>query len=145
MGAELHKHFHAGIFHSDHKLYYQFTSDANVIRLPEISYHTSNYISFVVVRNALRAEIGFDFSYYTPYKALAYSPSSGVFYNQDVRQMGNYPILNPFINAKLKRTRFYFRFDHLYAGQIKKDYFHVYRYPLPGRAIRAGLSWTFYD
>jgi hypothetical protein len=145
IGLNLHKHFNAGIFHSDHQIHYQLSSDNNVLRLPDLSYFTSNYISFTVVKNALTAQIGFDLYYYTRYRALAFAPSSGIFYNQDIREMGNYPYLNPFLTAKLKRTRFFLRYDHAYAGLIKKDYFHVLYYPMPGMIFRFGLSWTFYN
>jgi hypothetical protein len=145
IGLKLHKHFSAGIFHSDHQIHYQLSSDNNVVRLPDLSYYTSNYISFTVVKNALTAQLGFDLYYYTRYRALAFSPSSGLFYNQDIMELGNYPYLNPFLTAKLKRTRFFLRYDHPYAGLIKKNYFHVLNYPMPGRVFRFGLSWTFYD
>ena len=145
IGLDLHKHFSAGIFHSDHQINYQLSSDNNVVRLPDLSYYTSNYISFTIVKNALTAQLGFDLYYYTRYRALAFAPSSGMFYNQDIMELGNYPYLNPFLTAKLKRTRFYLRYDHPYAGLIKKKYFHVLNYPMPGRVFRFGLSWTFYD
>jgi hypothetical protein len=145
LSGELKKDFEAGIFHSNHHLHYQVSSDNNVVRIPDLSYYTSNFIGFTVVKNALDAEIGFDFYYYTRYRALAFTPSTGVFHNQDVREIGNYPYLNVFVNAKLKRTRFYLRYDHAYAGLIKKEYFHVLHYPTRGRVFKFGLSWTFYD
>ncbi len=145
IGGELGKDFKLGIFHSNHRIHYQVSSDNNVVRIPDLSYYTSNFLGFTVVKNALTAEFGFDLYYYTRYRALAFAPSSGVFYNQDVREMGNYPYLNLFLNAKLKRTRFYIRWDNPYAGLIEKDYFHVLSYPTRGRVFRFGLSWTFYD
>ncbi len=143
--GELKKDFKAGIFHSNHHIHYQVSSDNNVVRLPDLSYYTSNYLGFTVVKNALTAEIGFDLYYYTKYRALAFAPSSGVFYSQDIKEIGNYPYLNLFLNAKLKRTRFFLRWDHTYAGFIKKNYFHVLQYPTRGRVFKFGLSWTFYD
>ncbi len=145
ISAELHKDFEAGIFHSNHQVHYQVSSDNNVIRIPDLSYYTSNFLGFTVVKNALTAEIGFDLYYYTKYRALAFAPSSGTFYNQDIREIGNYPYLNLFVNAKLKHTRFYVRWDHPYSGLIRKDYFHVLSYPDRGRVLKLGISWTFYD
>ena len=143
--GELKKDFKAGIFNSNHHIHYQVSSDNNVVRLPDLSYYTSNFLGFTVVKNALAAEIGFDLYYYTKYRALAFAPSSGAFYNQNIREIGNYPYLNLFLNAKLKRTRFYLRWDHTYAGLIEKNYFHVLQYPTRGRVLKFGLSWTFYD
>ncbi len=145
ISGELRKNFKLGIFHSNHQIHYQVSSNNNVTRIPDLSYYTSNFLGFTVVKNALTAEIGFDLYYYTKYRALAFAPSTGTFYNQDVREIGNYPYLNLFLNAKLKRTRFYLRWDHTYAGQIKKNYFHVLNYPTRGRVVKIGLSWTFYN
>ncbi len=145
LSGELKKDFKLGIFHSNHQIYYQVCSDNNVIRIPDLSYYNSTFIGFTVVKNALTAELGFDLYYYTRYRALAFTPSSGIFYNQDTREIGNYPYVNLFLNAKLKRTRFFIRWDHPYAGLIRKDYFHVLHYPGSGRVVRFGLSWTFYD
>jgi len=145
MSGELRKNFKLGILHSNHEIHYQLSSDNNLIRIPDLSYYTSDFIGFTVVKDALYAEIGFDFSYYTKYRALAFAPSSGVFYNQDVREIGNYPYLNLFLNAKIKRTRFFFRWDNPYAGEIAKNYFHVLNYPTRGRVVKLGLSWTFYN
>jgi len=145
ISGELRKNFKLGILHSNHQINYQVSSNNNVVRIPNLSYYTSNFLGFTVVKNALTAEIGFDLYYYTKYKALAFAPSSGSFYNQDLQEIGNYPYLNLFLNAKIKRTRFYFRWDHSYAGQIKKNYFHVLNYPTRGRVIKFGLSWSFYN
>jgi hypothetical protein len=145
MSGELKKDFRLGILNSNHHIHYQVSSDNNVVRIPDLSYYTSNFLGFTVVKNALTAEIGFDLFYYTKYRALAFMPASGVFHNQDIREIGNYPYLNLFLNAKLKRTRFYIRWDHPYAGLIQKNYFHVLRYPTRGKVFKFGLSWTFYD
>lgn len=145
LAGELGKDFKLGILHSTHQVNYQLSSNNNVIRIPSLSYFQSTFIGFTVVKNALDAQIGFDFYYYTKYRALAFAPSSGVFYNQDVLELGNYPYLNLFLNAKIKRTRFFIRWDHPYAGLIEKNYFHVLGYPVRGRVIQFGLSWTFYD
>jgi hypothetical protein len=145
LSGELNKDFKLGILHSNHRIHYQVSSNNRVVRLPDLSYYTSTFLGFTVVKNALRAEIGFDFYYYTKYRALAFNPSSGTFHNQDVRDIGNYPYLNLFVNAKIKRTRFYIRWDNPYAGYIKKNYYHVLHYPTRGRVVKMGVSWTFYD
>lgn len=145
ISTELQKEFTLGIFHSNHHIHYQISSDNNVVRIPDLSYYTSNFIGFTVVKNALRAEIGFDLYYYTKYRALAFAPSIGTFYNQDIREIGNYPYTNLFVNAKLKRVRFFVRWDHSYSGLIKKNYFHVLGYPVRGRVFKLGLAITFYD
>ena len=145
IGFDVDKKFRLGPFHSDHRLVYHLNTNKNVVRIPDLSYYTSDYFSFDLVKNVLHIEIGFDLYYYTRYRGLAYAPSSGMFYAQEIREIGNYPYGNLFLTAKLKRTRFFLRWDHVYAGQIEKNYFHVLHYPIPGKVMRIGLSWTFYD
>jgi hypothetical protein len=72
-------------------------------------------------------------------------PASGMFYHQDIREIGNYPYFDAFLTAKLKRTRFFVKYDHVNSGFMGKNYFNVLHYPMPGGTFRWGLSWTFYD
>jgi hypothetical protein len=145
IGFDVDKKFTLGPFHSDHRLVYHLNTNKDVVRIPDLSYYTSDYFSFYLVKNVLSLEMGFDLYYYTKYRGLAFAPSSGMFYAQEIREIGNYPYLNLFLTAKLKRTRFYLRWDHAYAGMIDKNYFHVLHFPTAGRVMRLGLSWTFYD
>ena len=145
ISIDVRKNFKLGPFHSDHQVHYQVNSNKDVMRIPDLAYYTSNYFAFPIVRNVLTAEVGFQLNYYTAYRGLAFAPSSGIFYNQEIREIGNYPYLDVFITAKLKRTRAFFRWDHAYAGQIEKNYFHVLNYPMPGRIFKFGFSWTFYN
>ena len=145
IGFDVNKNFKLGPFHSKHQLNYNLNTNKDVIRIPDLSYYTSDYFAFYLVKNVLSLEIVFDLYFYTKYRGLAFSPSSGMFYAQEIKDIGNYPYMNLFLTAKLNRTRFYLRWDHVYAGQIDKNYFHVLNYPTPGKILRFGLSWTFYD
>lgn len=143
--ADLYKHFKLGPFNSIHRLVYQLPTDKNIIRIPGLSYYTSNFFAFSVVKNVLTAEAGFDLMFYTKFRGLAYMPSFGMFYHQEEKELGNYPYIDIFITAKLKRTRFFLKFDQINSGLTGKNYFHVLHYPMPVRTFKFGLSWTFYD
>ncbi len=143
--AELFKHFKLGPFHTIHHLVYQIPTNASIIRMPNFSYYTSDFFAFRLAKKVLTLEIGFDLYYYTKYKGYAYMPASGMFYHQDIREIGNYPYFDAFLTAKLKRTRFFVKYDHVNSGFMGKNYFNVLHYPMPGGTFRWGLSWTFYD
>ena len=145
IGFDVNKKFKLGPFHSNHQVYYFLNTNKDVVRIPDLSYYTSDYFAFDLVKNVLSLEVGFELYYYTKYRGMAFSPSTGVYYAQEIKKIGNHPYLNLFLTAKLKRTRFYLKWDHAYAGQIEKNYFHVLNYPIPGSVLRMGLSWTFYD
>jgi len=143
--AELYKHFRLGPFNSINQLVYQIPTNSSVIRIPNFSCYSSDFFAFGLAKKVLTVEVGFDLYYYTGYKGYAYMPSSGMFYNQDTRKIGNYPYFDAFLTAKLKRTRFFVKYDHFNAGLMGKDYFNVLHYPMPGGKFRWGLSWIFYD
>lgn len=143
--ADVYKHFKLGPFHSIQHLIYQQPTNSSIIRMPNITYYTSDFFAFSLAKKVLSIEIGFDLYYYTRYKGYAYMPSYGMFYHQDVRKMGNYPYLDVFLTAKLKRTRFFVKYDHLNSLVSTRNCFNVLHYPMPEGRFRWGLSWTFYD
>ena len=145
LGGVANKKLVLGPFHSHHTLAYQFASNRYIVRIPDIAYYTSNFFDFTLVQNVLTMQIGFDFYYNTLFSAYAYMPATGFFYNQDVRQLGNYPYLNLFATARLKRTMAFFKLEHPYAQAFRKNYFHVLNYPMTGMTMKFGLAWSFYD
>ncbi len=143
------KEFHLGKFHFLNKVLFQQTDHQDQIPLPLISVYNSTYFEhdffFKITGGHLLVQLGFDVYYNTPYNAMAYMPSTGQFYIQDQKELGNYPYINAFLNFKLKRTRFFFMFDHVNSGFTGNNYFSVLHYPLIQRTFKFGLSWTFYD
>ena len=143
--ADLYKHFKLGPFHSIQHLIYQQPTNSSIIRMPNLTYYTSDFFAFGLAKKVLSIEIGFDLYYYTRYKGYAYMPSYGMFYHQDEKKIGNYPYVDVFLTAKLKRTRFFVKYEHVNSGLLEKNCFNVLHYPMPEGRFRWGLSWTFYD
>jgi len=143
------KEFHLGEFHFLNKVLFQQTDHQREIPLPAISVNNSTYFEhnlyFKLTGGHLLVQLGFDVYYNTSYNAMAYMPASGQFYIQDEKELGNYPYFDVFLNFKLKRTRFFFIFDHVNSGFTGNNYFSVLHYPLNQRTFKFGLSWTFYD
>lgn len=143
------KDFHLGKFHFLNKVLFQQTDHQREISLPAISIYNSIYFEhdfyFKLTQGHLLVQLGFDVYYNTPYNAMAYMPATGQFYIQDEKELGNYPYMDVFLNFKLKRTRFFFMFDHVNSGFTGNNYFSVLHYPLNQRTLKFGLSWTFYD
>lgn len=143
------KEFHLWKFHFLNKVLLQKTDHQDQIRLPFISIYNSTYFEhnfyFKLTGGNLLVQLGFDVYYNTPYYAMAYMPATGQFYNQDQKELGNYPYFDVFLNFKLKRTRFFLMLDHVNSGLTGDNYFSVLHYPLNQRTLKFGLSWTFYD
>lgn len=136
-------------FRSLNKLVGQFVNNSNYLSLPEFAVYNSTYIEhefyFKWTDGRFRAMLGFDIYYNTRYHANAYNPSLGLFHQQNEKKLGNYPYLDVFLNIKLKRTRFFLKYEHVNSGLIYKNYFSVLHYPRNEGVFKAGISWTFYD
>ena len=136
-------------FRSLNKLALQIVNKSDYISLPGFVAYNSTYIEhylhFKLTGGGFLAMLGFDIYYNIKYYADAYNPASGVFYQQIEKKLGNYPYLDVFLNLKLKRTRFFLKYEHLNSGWTDKNYFSVLHYPRNEGTFKAGISWTFYD
>ncbi len=130
------------------RLYGQYSSHEKIIPLPAFAGYQSTYFETWLVRNVLTMRIGWDFNYNTPYYAYAYMPSSGMFYVQEEKKIGNYPFFDAFLNFQIKRARIFVKTEGLNTllnNSMGKDYFMVYRYPMGEFRVKFGVSWAFYD
>ena len=96
-------------------------------------------------KRVLTVQIGFDLRYNTSYYVDAFMPATGLYYNQEEREYGNYPYFDFFVNMKLKRARMFFKMDHINKGLNGNQYYTVLDHPMNPRVFRFGLSWRFYN
>lgn len=135
-----------GGFRLKHRVLLQFSNNQNVIPVPMVSAYLTYLYEFNVVKNVLRIQVGFDARYNTKYYAFGFNPSVGQFYNQREKELGNYPYMSAFVNAKWKRMRILVKMDHINEDLFgPREYFTVLHYPLNKRAFKIGISWAFYD
>jgi len=146
---EINKRIELWKIRMDNKLVYQESSNSNVLNLPKVVFNNTTWLehmfSFKKTGGQLLTMIGFNMKYNSKYYASAYMPAITTFYNQNEKQLGNYPYFDVFLNVKLKQVRFYLKMEHVNSGWIERNYFSVLHYPLNERNIKIGLSWTFYD
>ncbi len=141
------KHFKFSRFNSDNRILIQYSTANEIIRLPLTVIYTSNYWDQSLFKGALIANLGFDLTYTTKYKASAYMPATGVFYLQDEYDVGGFPFLDIFLAFRVQRTRIYISYNNLLERFrfVGNNYFTTYLYPMRPANIRVGLVWTFYD
>ena len=146
--GEIQKHIRVGKLHLQFDLYGQYSSEESIIPLPAFAGKQTSYFEQWLVSKVLLMQLGYDVRYFTSYYAYAFMPATGVFYLQQAEKQGNYPFVNAFVDFKLKRMHISVVGESLHTllnGQLKKNYFTVYGYPLNEARIKVGLSWAFYD
>lgn len=145
--AALKQDFKLGIFHLDNEVTYQKSSNEEVVPLPELSLYHNFYITFRLAK-VLRMQLGADLRYFSKYLASDYAPALGQFVQQNPEapvEIGGYPFVNLYLNAHLKRTRFYVMMYHVNQGSGGASYFLAPHYPINPRTFQVGLSWNFFD
>jgi hypothetical protein len=144
--AILSKDFHFWKFYLLNDVVYQWTTSEAAIRLPKWSLHNTTFFEQALFKKVLLVQLGFDVYYHSRYRIDAYSPELGMFYNQKGSTLvGDYPYVDAFMNLKLKRARFFVKYEHVNSGLFNHDYFEALHYPLGTRMLKMGISWIFYD
>lgn len=141
--ASLDQSFRIGILNWENQLVYQKSSKTDILPLPDFSVYSNLYLLFRIAK-VLHVQFGIDCRYFTKYYAQGYQPATLGFYNQDKIKVGNYPLMNAYVNMKLKQTRFFVLFSHVNKGIIGgNDYFSIPHYPLNPRSFQVGVSIDF--
>lgn len=142
--ASLNQELRIGILNWNNTIYYQKTSKSDILPLPELTIYSNLFLKFIAFK-VLKLQIGLDCDYYTSYNGLDYQPATMSFHVQgaDKVKIGNYPLINVYINARLYKTRFYIQYSHLNQGWFSKNYFLLPHYPMNPRRLEFGLSIDF--
>lgn len=144
--AFMEKNLVAGKFHFNNKAVYQTVSNSTVMPLPEFTFTNTTYFQHAFFKKVLFIQAGFRLTYYSTFKAYAFMPATDCFYLQNNTETGNYPMLDVFINGKVRVVHFFIRYRHLSALlNEKKKFYPVYQYPYIDPDIRFGVAWRFKD
>jgi hypothetical protein len=135
-----------GKFALRNTLRYQNVLDGeDVLRVPQFSTrNTIYYANHFFHKNALFLQTGITFSYFTSYNMNAYDPVLAEFYVQDQAEIGDFPRMDFFINAKVRQTRIYFKLEHFNSSFTGYNFYSAPNYIYRDFAIRFGLVWNFF-
>lgn len=135
-----------GPVHWDSEATYQKSSSQAVLPLPQVTLYTNLYLLFRLAK-VLRVQLGGDLRCFTSYYAPDYSTALGQFAVQDCDnqrvKIGNYPIVNVYVNLHLKHCRLYVAMNHVNQGSGHA--FWAPHYPINPRTFHFGLSWNFFN
>jgi hypothetical protein len=114
-------------------------SSSDKLRFPDLSLKGTLWISTRFFTSELR--IGLTARYNSAWYAMAYMPLTQQFYLQDKQRINNYPLVDGFISAKVKRFRFFLNYENPLQGIYGRGWYASPNYPLPLNLIRWGVSW----
>ncbi|MFD2891664.1 putative porin [Flavobacterium chuncheonense] len=139
------KEFRVGKFALDNTILYQnVTQDNNVLNVPELVTRNTLYFSEHVFKKAMFLQTGITFNYFTKYFANDYNPLLGEFYVQNQQQIGDFPMLDFFVNAKVKQIRLFLKAEHFNSSWTGYDFYAAPNYPYRDFIVRFGVVWNFF-
>jgi len=130
----------------DNTLLFQKVDQSDpVLNVPEFVTRNSLYFSNLLFNKKLFFQTGVTLNYFTSYLGNNYNPLIGEFFVQDKVEIGNYPLLDVFFNAKIQRTRIYFKAEHINSLFSQNNYFSAPDNPYRDFLIRFGIVWNFFN
>ncbi|WP_372974558.1 putative porin [Muriicola sp.] len=126
-------------------MYQNVTQDSQVLNLPQLVTRNTIYFSSDVFKKAMFLQTGVTFKYFTAYNMDAYNPLLGEFYVQNQEELGGFPLLDFFINARVRQTRIYLKAEHFNSSFTGNTFYAAPGYPYRDFVIRFGLVWNFFS
>lgn len=141
------REFNFGKFGFDNTFLYQKVTQSNaILNVPDFTLRSAFYFSDSYFKNkALYLQTGIVLNYFTSYYANDYNPVVGEFFVQNDKKIGNFPLLDFFVNAKVQRTRIYLKAEHFNSLFSSNNYFSAPNTPYRDFTVRFGLVWNFFN
>lgn len=146
LSLKMNKEFQFGKFALDNTVLYQKVDQNQlVLNVPEVVTRNSIYFTDFFFKKALYLQTGIVFNYFTNYYANDYNPVIGEFFVQRDKQIGNFPNFDFFVNAKIQRTRIFFKVEHFNSSLTGNTFYSAPNNPYRDMTIRFGLTWNFFE
>jgi hypothetical protein len=134
-------------FTLDNTLMYQKVADGDeVFRVPElVTRNTIYYSNSIFKKKPMYIQAGVTFKYFTKYFANAYNPLLSEFQLQNQVEIGNYPVFDVFVNARVRTMRLFLKAEHINTLFGKeRNYYAAPNYPYRDYVLRFGVVWNFF-
>ena len=115
-----------------------------VLNVPQLVTRHSFYYTNEFFKKALFLQTGITFSYFSSYSMNSYDPLLAEFYTQNTTDIGDFPRIDFFINAKISQARIYLKAEHLNSSFTGNDFYSAPNYPYRDFTVRFGIVWNFF-
>lgn len=126
-------------------LYQKVDQEEEVLNVPQIVTRNSLYFTDYFFKKALYLQTGFTFNYFTKYYINDYNPVITEAFVQREKKVGDFPMLDFFVNARIRQTRIFFKLEHFNSKMTGNDFYTAPNYPYRDFMIRFGLVWNFFQ
>ena len=146
VSVKLEKEFKYRKFALDNSILFQTVSqDDNILNVPKIVTRNTFYYSDLVFKKAMFLQTGITFQAFSSYYANEHNPLIGEFYVQNTRKIGDFPLIDFFINARIRQTRIFLKAEHLNSSFTGLNYYATPNQPYKDFLVRFGFVWNFFQ
>lgn len=136
--------FKLGKFALNNTVLYQNQNADGVMNVPDLTTRNTLYFSSHMFDKALFMQTGVTLKYFTKYYMNAYNPLLAEFYVQNTTEYGDFPMLDFFINLKIRQTRIYAKAEHFNSAFTGYNYYSAPNNPYRDFTVRFGVVWNFF-
>ncbi len=126
-------------------LFTQLQGDSYPLRMPELFANYQVFFERDLFKEAIFVQIGFDVHWRSLYKAHYYMPLTQQYHLQDTHEIGEYPMADFFVNFRMSRVRFFFKFNNLFQDVFETGGYLTPGYMIPLREVEFGVRWQLFD
>ena len=132
--------------HIDNDIWFTSSPNEGVVKrtFPMLVTKHSIYYERRVFKGALWFSTGFDIRYTYRNNAPYYDPLLATF-TPVYTTSKSYPMLDFFLNLKVRTVRVFLKVDNISAYFGPKGYYSLYGYPYPDLSFRVGVKWRFFE
>ncbi len=139
----------ANFLHLDNRILAQFSSNQDVIPLPNLALNLRYYIQFPVQPGVLDMQIGVNGWWNTKWYSPEWNYLTGTFHNQKEFAYNNGPYFDAFINMQWKQVTLFVKLQNVGEGwpMEQPDYFSSHKHIVTnggGTGLKLGIWWPFY-
>jgi hypothetical protein len=142
------KNFRLGPVHLDNWVGVQ-QSTSSTLRLPDAYSKHSLYFEGRIFKKVMLTRFGIDARLTPGYTPYGYHPLIGQFHLQDEKDLPFTPLLDAFLNFKVKTFRFFAKVENFLPAFTNKYYFQAADRPMPynfaNGGLRMGINWRLVD
>jgi hypothetical protein len=117
----------------------------DAIQIPPLFVNAQLAYSNIFFNGNFDMQAGVDVHWNSAYYSPGYDPALRQFYVQKTFQVPAVPIVDLFLNAKIKRGRIFFKYHNINMIFTHTGYMPTPYYPGQRNIMDFGFDWSFYD
>lgn len=121
------------------------SNPSNAFQIPALLANGELSYENIFFNGNLDMHAGVDVHWKSAYYALAYDVPIQQFYVQQTYKTPDFPLIDIFFSARIKRGRIFVKYNNLVQAITKQGYMPTPYYPGQRNILDFGFDWSFYD